>query len=144
MRPIFVKPRKTNFKYEIKDNFLNFWFHFIFKFSNYVELGEFKQLQRDVGSYFTMYSKRFLKKYFLEKMEQEDEFTTIGTYWEKDNIKVIDIVAVNDLKKLLVFADVKLNKERIRLSKLEKRSEYIRSKFPDYQVKYIGLSLEDM
>ena len=101
-------------------------------------------LKRNVRLYFTKYSERFLKKYFLEKMKQEDEFTTIGPYWEKENIRVIDIVAVNDLKKLLVFADVKLNKDRIRLSTLEKKSVNIRAKFPDYQVKYIGLSLEDM
>lgn len=39
VRPIFSKPGSRSVKYRINDNFLNFWFRFIYKYRSTVEIG---------------------------------------------------------------------------------------------------------
>ena len=39
VRPLFGKPSKRNYRYQIKDNFLYFWFFFVLKNSKYLESG---------------------------------------------------------------------------------------------------------
>ena len=56
----------------------------------------------------------------------------------------IDIVAVNEMEKRLCFYEVKRNKKRINISALENKASEIVKKFPDYNVEYLGLSMEDL
>lgn len=77
-------------------------------------------------------------------MKEEGHYSNLGTYWERGNQNEIDIVAVNDLKKQVVFAEVKRNKDKIKLSQLKEKSKNLQNQFRDYEVKYLGLSLEDL
>ncbi len=43
------------------------------------------------------------------------QYSSIGTWWERGNQNEIDIVAVNDLEKKVLFAEVKRKKEIIRI-----------------------------
>jgi len=53
-------------------------------------------------------------------------------------------VAVNELKKKIVFVEVKRNKTNISLSKLEAKTGNLRQMFKGFTFDYKGLSLEDM
>ena len=144
VRPIFAKPGSRSVKYQIKDNFLNFWFRFVYKYRSAVEIGNMVYLKEIVKRYYAVYSGPLLEKFFLDKMKDEGDYSNLGTYWEKRNLNEIDIVAVNDLKRQMIFAEVKKNKEKIRLSDLREKSKNIQAKFRDYEMKFVGLSIEDM
>ncbi|EKF54306.1 putative ATPase (AAA+ superfamily) protein [Galbibacter marinus] len=144
VRPIFAKPSSRSVKYHIKDNFLNFWFRFIYKYRSAVEIGNFDFLKKIINRDYNTFSGPILEKYFIEKMKQEGNYSNIGTYWEKGNQNEIDIVALNELDKSIIYGEVKRNKKNISLGVLEKKTEKLQSKFSDYQAKYIGLSIEDM
>ena len=91
-----------------------------------------------------MYSGPLLEKYFLEKIKEEGDYSNIGTYWQSGNQNEIDIVAFNDLKRQVVIAEVKRNKEKIQLSDLREKAKNIQIKFRDYEMEFVGLSIEDM
>lgn len=44
----------------------------------------------------------------------------------------------------MILAEVKLNKKKIDLKKLESKSEKLLKDFKEYKIEYTGLSLEDM
>ncbi len=143
IKPIFAKEQSRTLKYEITDNFLNFWFRFIYKYRSAVEIENYEYVKEIVERDFSMYRGKFLEKYFIEMLKNSKKYSNIGTYWEKGNQNEIDIVAVNDSEKSLLIAEVKINKKRIDLKLLERKAQKIVAKFPNYKVEYRGFSLED-
>lgn len=51
VRPIFAKPGSRSVKYHINDNFLAFWFRFIFKYRSAIEIGNLSYLQAQLSDY---------------------------------------------------------------------------------------------
>ena len=144
IKPIFAKEQSRTVKYEIIDNFFSFWFRFIYKYKSAIEIENFDFVKNIVKRDFAMYSGRFLEKYFIEKLKLENNFSQIGTYWEKSNQNEIDIVAKNSETKKLFFIEVKLNSKKIDLELLKQKSQNLSKNHKEYEIKYIGFSLDDM
>lgn len=144
IRPILSKPGSRTIKYKISDNFLSFWFRFIYKHRSAVEAGNLEYLLEIVQRDYTTYSGKVLEDYFIEKIKAEKRFNLLGTYWEKRNTNEIDIVAVNDLEKKVLFAEVKRQKKNISISVLKEKSKTLQQRFKGYEFSFAGLSLEDM
>ena len=144
VRPAFSKPGGRTIKYAITDHFLRFWFRFIYKYQSAVEIGNYTFLRSIVERDYNTFSGRVLERYFIEKLTSEKRYSFIGTYWEKDNKNEIDIVAVNDLEKTMLLAEVKRKKENINLRTLNGKSKALRDHFSDYSIELRGFSMEDM
>jgi len=144
VRPVLAKPGSRNLKYEIEDNFLKFWFRFIYKYNNAVEIGNLAYVVSIVQRDYATFSGKLLEKYFIEQLASQKKYNTIGTYWERGNKNEIDLVAINDINKTLLFAEVKRNPSKIDLNLLKTKSTQLKKQFHGYQIKYMGLSLENM
>lgn len=144
VRPLFAKPGSRNQKYAIEDNFLNFWFRFIFKNLSAVEMGNLNYVRMIVQRDLDTYCGPFLEKYFIHELELSGLFNRIGPSWERGNANEIDIVAVNDMKKQLLFAEVKMNRKNINLNVLRKKAESILASHEKYKAEFKGFSLENM
>lgn len=144
LRPVLAKSGSRNLKYSISDNFLNFWFRFIYKYRSSIEIGNFDYVRSIVERDYATFSGLILEKYFVEKMILSQKYSTIGTYWEKANQNEIDIVAINEMEKKALFAEVKRKKENINLNVLKEKSTKIAQSLPGYEISYQGFSIEDM
>lgn len=145
IRPIFAKPASKNVKYRINDNFLNFWFRFIYKYRSAVEMENFQYLKEIFMRDYTIYSGQILERYFIEKMIKEENLSQIGAYWEKKNLNEIDIVAVNEYEKRAIIAEVKRNPDKMRINILKEKSKKLIAKhLSDYKIEYRRLSMDDM
>jgi len=144
IRPMFSKPATKQVRYAIEDNFLNFWFRFIYKYASAIEIGNYGYVQEIVERDYKTYSGLILEKYFTQKLIESKQFSMIGNYWENGNINEIDIITINDLKKNISFFEVKRQKSRINLNILAEKSQNILNKFEMYETNYIGLSMDDM
>ncbi len=145
VRPMYSKPGGRNIKYEIVDNFLNFWFRFIYKYQSAVEIENFGYLRNIVERDYPTYSGKILERYFTEKLVNLQQYSAIGTWWEKGNRNELDIVAVDDFHKTVLFAEVKRRKENISMTVLqEKAGNLLQSQLKGYTAEYVGFSMEDM
>lgn len=144
IRPILAKPNSRTIKYAIEDNFLSFWFRFVYKYRSAVEAGNLDYLKEIVLRDYNTYSGKILEKYFVEKLKCEKTYNLIGTYWERGNKNEIDIVAVNDLNKKVLFVEVKKNKKGINLNLLREKSVTLLPKFREFKIEYKGFSIGDM
>ena len=77
-------------------------------------------------------------------MIDSKEYSDIQGYWNNKGEDEIDIVAVNDFEKYLLFCEVKRNPKKISLALLENKAKELIKKFPKYNVEFRGLSLNDM
>lgn len=144
VRPILSKNGGRTIKYAIEDNFLNFWFRFIYKYRSAIEIGNFEYVRGIVERDYAMFSGNLLEKYFVQKLSGSNDFSEIGTYWEKGNLNEIDIVAVNDFQKTILIAEVKRKKENISLVELKEKAKKIVLNFNGYSIDYKALSIDEM
>jgi AAA+ ATPase superfamily predicted ATPase len=143
-RPFGAKDGSRFNKYLIEDNFLNFWFRFIYKYRSAVEIGNLDYVRNIVERDYETYSGLVLEKYFRTQLIETKQFSAIGNYWNRRGENEIDIIAANDMEKHLVFYEVKRNGKRINLSILENKASKIVAKYPNFNVEYKKLSLKDM
>jgi len=144
VRPIFSKPSGRVVKYHINDNFLNFWFRFIFKYRGAIEMGNFGYVKDIIKRDYQTYSGMILERYFRQKIAATENVSLMGSYWERGNSNEIDIVALNEVEKTAIIAEVKRNAEKINLNALQKKSVNLVNQLSDYKVEYRGLSLNDL
>ena len=142
-KPINARPNARLLKYSINDNFLNFWFRFIFRNRSAVETGNYAYIREVIDRDFATWSGLMLERFYHELFAESGNYNVIGSYWEKGNQNEIDLVAVNDLKKTLTIAEIKLNKAWINPEALKKKAEKLLDSYQGYQVSWLGLALED-
>ncbi|MCO6470670.1 MAG: ATP-binding protein [Saprospiraceae bacterium] len=143
-RPFGAKESARNVKYFIEDNFLNFWFRFIYKYRSAVEIGNLDYVRNIIERDYETYSGLILERYFRDVLMQSNQYSDIGNYWDKRGQNEIDIVAVNDLEKMIHFYEVKRNPKKIDTLTLESKASEILRNYRSYQDSYYKLSLEDM
>lgn len=142
-KPINAKPGSRLQKYYIRDNFLSFWFRFIYRNLSAVETGNFAYVREIVERDYLTWSGRILERFFHDLYASSKNYNRIGSYWERGNKNEIDLVAVNDMRKELVIAEIKANKGRINLAELEKKAKGLVSDYQGYSVEFRALGVED-
>lgn len=120
-QPIYEKTTNKNVYYHLKDNFLTFWFRFIFKFNYMVEIGAFRKLRDVIKRDYDTFSGFMLERYFREKLIETEAYTRIGGWWDRKGGNEIDIVAAEDFEKKLEFIEVKRQKEHFKPRLLEEK-----------------------
>lgn len=143
-RPYLSAPNSRNVKYGIKDNFLIFWFRFIYKYRSAVEIGNLEYVLSKVNADYETYSGWVLERYFRQLYRETGIYNIVTNYWEKGGMNEIDLVAVNEADKEIVIGEVKRNKQRINLHKLEEKAKVIVLKQKGWQIGFTALSLDDM
>ena len=144
VKPFFAKEGSRTVKYEIIDNYFNFWFRFIYKYKSAIEIENYEFVKDIVKRDFSVYSGRFLEKYFIEKLKLEKQYSIIGTYWEKANQNEIDIVAINELDKKALICEVKINPKKIDMDILKNKAIKLEKVLKSYTIEFKALSLIDM
>jgi len=143
-RPVFSRPESRTMRYSIDDNFLNFWFRFIYRYRSAIEIENFEYVKDIIRRDFSAYSGRFLEKYFIEKLSGEKSYSLIGNYWERGDNNEIDIEAINEMERKALIAEVKINPGKINLELLKLKAQRIIRHLKGYDIEYKAFSIEDM
>jgi len=144
VKPMGSKPNAKVQKYEIVDNFLAFWFRFIYKYNSIVEAEAYERLKVIIKRDFSTFKGRFLEKLFIELLKEKQQYTNIGNYWERGNKNEIDIVAIDEIEKKILLCEVKLSAKRLNKNELVQKSINLLKKYSGYKVEYRLLSVEDI
>ncbi|MCH9741323.1 MAG: ATP-binding protein [Epsilonproteobacteria bacterium] len=144
VKPIFAKEGSRTVKYEIIDNFFNFWFRFVYKYRSAIEIENYEYVKNIVRRDYATYSGKFLEKYFVEQLKLSYAYSDIGSYWERGNQNEIDIVAVNDEQKTMLIGEVKRNCKKIDMRVLESKASKLMAKYKQYDFEFRGFSLGDV
>ena len=143
-KPMFSKPESRNTHWTIGDNFLHFWFRFIYPNQALIEMGKLDLLKLYITNNYEQYSGLLLEKYFRQKFAEEESITAIGSYWDKSGENEIDLIALNDFDKTAIIAEIKRNPKKISLQTLEVKTAAIQKQLMKYELSLKALSLSDM
>ncbi|MBF0289291.1 MAG: ATP-binding protein [SAR324 cluster bacterium] len=144
IRPINSKPNARLVKYYLKDHFLRFWFRFIHRNWSAVETGNFHYIIQMIQRDFQTYCGPLLEQFFQDLFAASSQYNRLGSYWEKKHLNEIDLVAINDAEKVIVMAEIKLNKDRIKLNHLQEKSKNLLASYPGYKPRWLALGIEDI
>jgi uncharacterized protein len=145
--PMFSKSETKNVRYIIGDNFLNFWFRFIYKYSHMIEIGAFTELKAIINRDYDTYSGIILERYFKAQRMEMGGYTQIGSYWDRKGTVEIDFIGINEITKTAEFVEIKKNKNKISTEKLIGQSTKIVADLgvlSNFNLIFNEWSLEDM
>lgn len=105
-----AKPHKAkNGLYRIEDAFLQFWFRFIFPRRSLLEMGHLDNVLAEIRREWPMYLGGVYETVCAEMLRESSAqffpFQRVGRWWSKN--EEIDLVAVNEEEKRILFAEVK-------------------------------------
>lgn len=143
-QPMFSKPGGRNSRWQLDDCFLRFWFRFILRNQALVEMERNDLLLEIVELGYEQYSGLVLEQYFRQKWMEEERVTLVGNYWDRKGVNEIDMIAINEIDKKAVVAEVKRQRKKLNSSELAGKVSTISKKLAKYEVRQIGLTMEDM
>ncbi len=143
-KPITAKLQSRLQRYTVMDNFIKFWFYYIYANKTAIEMENFSYVKKTVDTTYTNYSGRVLENFYHKLFSETGLYNRIGRYWEKGNLNEIDLVAINDLEKRVAVAEIKRNHHKINTTQLMLRSQKLLPFFKGYTVEYFALSLESI
>lgn len=143
-RPYLSGENSRNVRYSISDNFLNFWFRFIYKYRSAIEIQNMQYVQDKVFADYDTYSGYVLEKYMRQQFVETGEYNIVINYWGKDEKDEIDLVAVNEAEKKIVIGEVKRNPDKINLDILKEKATGIVRHHKNWDIDFRALSLKDM
>ena len=145
-KPMF-STTNSNVRYRLDDNFLTFWFRFIFKYNYMLEIDAFEALREIIERDYEAFSGKMLERYFKDLLIESKQFTQIDNWWSRNGEDEIDIIAINELTKQASFYEVKRNEHELDMLLLEQRKDTFlvaTRQLKKYAISIIGLSLNDI
>ena len=143
-KPMFSKPESRKTRWSLNDNYLQFWFRFIFPNQSLLEMGKYDLLREYIDKNYIQYSGLTLEKYFREKIAESERVTDIGSYWDNKGQNEIDLIVLNRIDKTALIAEIKRNPQKINPKKLEEKVKTIEKELSAYHIELKGYSMEDM
>ena len=147
LQPIYEKSSNKNVHYTLNDQFLKFWFRFVYKYTHVIEAGGNEKLKALVERDFTTVSGKSLESYFVELLKESGVYTRLGYWHDRKGGNEIDIVAEDEVEGKIEFIEVKRQSKHYDEQILRTKSEAFMKavgSFDDYDIIYRGLSIEDM
>lgn len=126
--PITERIKSRFGRYYLSDNFLKFWFRYIYPNLSSIEEGIFDVdiIKSDYSSYLCNIFEEVVRQFLIKESRNIFPFTKIGKWWYKN--KEIDIVALNEKTKKILFAECKwkekVNAKKV-LQELKEKSKFI-------------------
>lgn len=143
-KPMFSKPESRNTRWTISDNYLRFWFRFVFPNQLLIEMGKHELLREYIEKNYEQYSGLLLEKFFREKIAQSERVTDIGSYWDKKGENEIDLIALNRTDKTAIIAEVKRNSKKLNMPLLRAKARILDKELSGYSIQLKGFSTKDM
>lgn len=128
--------------YRLADNFLRFWFQFVFPYKSEIEIGNLTEILRTFDERFNSLEAVTYEdvcKEFLPKRDSKvPQFERIGRWWEAN--EEIDLVGLNNETKEIVFGEAKWSNKKVgvdiykTLKKKSKEVDWFKKKRKEYFV----------
>ena len=108
--------------YKIKDNYLKFWFSYVYPYQSYLEIENLTYIKNKIENEFDLYVSKIYEDLARESIWENINFPLfkVGRWWDKNT--EIDIVALGEDNKI-VFGECKYSNKQVGLNILNELKE---------------------
>ena len=141
--PITEKAKSRLGRYYINDNFIRFWFRYIYPNLSSIEerIFDINVVKGDYSNYLGGIFEEVARQFLIKKRERIFSFSKVGKWWHKE--REIDIVATSDATDEILFIECKWQDltcgraEKI-LGELKEKAKFVQWK-SDARREYFGI-----
>ena len=145
LRPLLAKSGSKTSSYEISDQFMRFWFRFIYPYQALIERSQMGLIRQNIAQNYEQFSGRTLEQYFQAKVMETGAYSQVGNWWDRKGENEIDLIAINEFTHQALIAEVKRNAKKISMERLtEKIKALPPADFGHYNISLSSFSLNDM
>jgi len=144
IRPLLSKSESRNARWYIVDEYMLFYFRFIFSHQDLIELGNYDMVKQFILRDYETFTGKTLERYFTAKLKEEGNLTKIGGWWDRKTENEIDIITMNEFDKSYKVYEVKRQANRLRLDRVETTAQVFMQNLHGYTHEVKGLSMDDM
>ena len=108
--------------YKIKDNYLKFWFSYVYPYQSYLEIENLTYIKNKIENEFDLYVSKIYEDLARESIWENINFPLfkVGRWWDKNT--EIDIVGLGENNKI-VFGECKYSNKQVGLNVLNELKE---------------------
>ena len=144
IRPLLSKTESRNARWQIVDEYMLFYFRFIFSHQDLIELGNYEMVKQFILRDYETFTGKTLERYFTAKLQEEGNLTKIGGWWDRKAENEIDIITINEMDKTSKVYEIKRQVSRLKLDKVEIKAQIFMQNLHGYSYEVKGLSMDDM
>ena len=114
------KPEKSKMGlYKIKDNYIRFWFRFIYPYRSYIEMDNTDFVMQKIKAGFVANQAAYVyedicRREYMPALAADDKWdftpTSFGRWWDRSDTE-IDIVAIDESSENVIFGECKFTNE---------------------------------
>lgn len=145
-QPLFATSTRT-MRYELWDNFYIFWFRYIFRYSYMLEINAWDKLRTIISNDYDTFSGKRLERYFRDLLIESNQYTRIDTWWDRQGLHEIDLIALDELNQKAEFYEIKRQKKEFNPTLMEEhQNEFLVAtrSLKNYTLTTRFVCLEDM
>lgn len=142
--PLFTKSGSKNVRYAIADNFLRFWFRFIYRNIHLTETQQYRTLRNAILAEFRSYYSQTLYIYHRQLLMEDARYDTIGGWWDQHGDNDIDILALDTKNHQALIADVRRRITSADRQALIRKASTLHEFLEGYQIDYQLLGTDNL
>ncbi len=139
--------KRKRIRYELGDALLDFWYTFCLPNLKMLQSPNPSAIVKEIEAGYPTWAGRVLERLYRRHFRNLGLFTDVGPWWDKKGENEIDLVALNSTEKRIVFAEIKLNPEKIHLEELKKKANaffFYNPRFATFEFSFMGLSTKEL
>lgn len=147
--PILEEVSARRARYRIADPYLRFWLTFVdtIRMTDLAAYHHWDKLVQLCEDGLPQFLGKSLERWFIESTLEKGQYTPVGGWWDNKGQHEIDLVAIDETNKEIIFGEAKLNPEKYDEKKLEQSAQAFlqqHKKYAAYSQKLTGLFPKDM
>ena len=134
-------------RYSLNDPYLAFWYAFVHRERTLLNAHQFEELKRRFRQQYADFSGRTLEGWFREKFWESGLYPQVGSWWNRKGENEIDLIAVNDERRIAWVFEIKRNSRKVDLLVLQSKANAMLAScrsLDGYEIRTKGLSMDDM
>ena len=135
-QPVGTTASGKNTRYCLSDFFYSFWFRFINKYQSAIEAENLQYVRDRIRQDWSVYKGWKFEDLVRDYLKKLALFNIIGSYWDRKGENELDVVAVNEMEKIILIGECKLNGQRINLNQVREKSVSLLEKYPNFKPIY--------
>ena len=134
-------------RYSLNDPYLAFWYAFVHRERTLLNAHQFEELKRRFRQQYADFSGRTLEGWFREKFRESGLYPQVGSWWDRKGENEIDLIAVNDERRIAWVFEIKRNPRKVDLRVLQSKANVMLAScrsLDGYEIRTKGLGMDDM
>ena len=149
VQPFGENDQKRKTRYRVSDPYLRFWLRFLSgdDIESQIELQQWPALIQRTAQALPTYLGRSLEDWYRQRFLELSGFSPVGAWWDRRGENEIDLIALDNVGKKILLAEIKTQASKLDEAKQRRKSEAffdVHREYSSWEKTFLGLTPQGM